>query len=172
MFRSTFTLGKAFDKLAQLPTVAARIFRERIGTEVSPDLQARVQEIMATAPGLPSSPFEFATEKSARFYFWLVTSSAFSAASDGAHWIRSGELENSWQVSVEYGAFTARIFVINKNYAAKYVYRGSHQVPGHERTGWGREEDEAAKLILREAKRATIVIWNDSVRQARKEVGL
>lgn len=172
MFRSTFTLGKAFDKLAQLPSVAARIFRELIGSEVSPDLQARVQEIMATAPGLPSSPFEFATEKSARFYFWLVTSSAFSAASDGAHWIRSGDLENSWQVGVEYGAFTARVFIFSRDPSAKYVYRGQHQVPGHARTGWGSQEDEAAKTILREAKRATVYIWNYSVRLARKEVGL
>jgi hypothetical protein len=172
VFGTTFTLGGAWAKLAQIPETAARIFREGIGTEISPDLQEQVRAVIGEPPGPPSSPFEFATEKSARFYFWLITSSVFSAASDGSHWIRSGELENSWQVEVSYGALSARISVISMNWAAKYVYGPKYQVQGHANTGWGSQYQEAQKLILANTKRVTIDFWTRCVRQAVKEVGL
>lgn len=172
MFRVKFTLGKAWDKLAQIPTVAARIFREGLGTEVSPDLQDMVLQIMAQTPGAPSEPFDFATAKSARFYFWLVTSSVFAAASDGTHWLRSGETENAWQVQVEYGALNARIRIVNPLPWSKYVYGPKFQVSGHARTGWGQQYGEAQKLLLQEAKRATVQFWTHCVKQAVKEVGL
>jgi hypothetical protein len=172
VFRTTFTLGKAFDKLMQIPERAAQIFRERLGSEISPELQSYVLAIMAETPGEPSSPFEFATLRSARFYFWLITSSVFSAASDGAHWIRSGEIENSWQTKVEYGALSANLTVFSNNPAAKYVYGPAFQVEGHRRTGWGEQYERAQKLVLQEAKRVTFVVWGESVRQAKKDVGL
>src|SRR5258706_6582580 len=172
VFRTTFTLGKAFDKLAQIPGRAAQIFRERLGSEISPELQSYVLAIMAETPGEPSSPFEFATLKSSRFYFWLITSSVFSAASDGAHWIRSGEIENSWQVEVSYGALNATIRVFSNNPAAKFVYgpNPNDQVAGHKHTGWGEQFIRAQKLVLSQAKRATFVVWRESVKQAAKEV--
>lgn len=172
MFQPTFRLGRAWAKLEQIPAVAARIFRERLGTEISPALQEDVRAIMAESEGEPVSPFAFATARSARFYFWLVTSSVFSAASDGTHWIRSGELEEAWQVQVQYGTFNATIRIVNPLPWAKYVYGPARQVPGHFQTGWGSQYARAQRLILQQAKRATIQVWHASVRQAVRELGL
>lgn len=172
MFRTTFTLGRVWDKLAGIPDAAARIFREKLGTEISPQLQEDVLAIMAQGPGEPSSPFAFATEKSARFYFWLITSSVFNAASDGNHWIRSGETENAWQVQIAVGTLKSTIRIINPKPWSKYVYGPAWQVEGHARTGWGRQYLEAQKLLLKAAKRTTLEVWTESVKQAVKEAGL
>ena len=169
MFNVQFKRSGNLERLRGLGDRVARNFRNRIGTEVSPDLQAGVLAIMAESPGVASSPFEFGGELSGvsgysnnnlsrRFYFWLITSGVFSGATDGKHWIRSGETENSWQTQISFGTFTGKFTLFTKNPAAKYLY-GPWQVAGHRNTGWGQQMNNAKTLVFQEAKRAVFDVF-------------
>ena len=168
MFRVKLTIGNAIQRLKAIPDNAIRIFRERIGTELPDAVQAQVLEIMAQEPGEPSSPFEFGSTLSARYYFWLITH--FPGLSDGEHWIRTGDLEHSFQTEVSYSGLGGKITVFSTRPDAAFVY-GPWQVMGHKNTGWGEQYAKAQKLILSYAKNLTFEIWDESVYQAAKEAG-
>jgi hypothetical protein len=171
MLRATFRPGQALAKVRQIPKRAREIFQQEMGIRLTESLLMDVRDVMAQTPGDPSSPFAFATEKSARFYFWLITSSVFSAATDGSHWIRSGDVENSWQVEVSYGTFSAKLRVFTTHPAAKYLY-GPWQVPGHRITGWNAQIEQARRLVYAQAKRVSVELYVEALKMAVKDLGL
>lgn len=168
MFKSTLTIGNVFQRLKSIPDRAAVKFRESIGAEVSGDLQMRVREIMAEEPGEPSSPFEFGSATSLRFWFWLITHNP--TLSDGEHWLRTGDLEAGWQTDVSYAGFSTTITVFNTRPSANVIY-GPKAVPGHERTGWPKNYERARALVLKEAKLAAFDTFGKAVYDAAREAG-
>ncbi len=168
MFRAKLTIGNAVNRLRSIPDRAIRIFQERINSDLQSSVEARVLAIMAEDPGVPSSPFEFGTVLSGRYYFWLITH--IPGLSDGDHWIRAGDLEHSFQTEVQFAGKTGKLTVFSVRPDAAFVY-GPWQVMGHKNTGWDQQYEKARRLVLTEAKNLTFDIWDESVYQAAKEAG-
>lgn len=78
-------------------------------------------------------PFEFATPKSRRYYFYLVNSGQVKTDSYG--YVRNGGYARSWNVDLEQNGTTYTLTVSSSFPAAQFV-GGLRQVPGHANTGW------------------------------------
>jgi len=78
-------------------------------------------------------PFQFATAKSRRYYFYLVNNGL--VPTDGYGYVRNGGYANSWNVDIDQTGNEYRVTLYSTFPAAKYV-GGERQVPGHTNTGW------------------------------------
>lgn len=158
-------------RLRELPQRAQRNIRRKIQTELQPELQQDVQTLLGDAPGPVSSPFEFGSELSKRFYFFLVSSNP--ELSDGEHWIRTGMLESGWRVTVSDRLRESLVTVSNiqrestgqKPFPARYVY-APWAVSGHIKTGWPELLTQTRELLRTKTHNRIYGLWGDSIREA------
>jgi hypothetical protein len=78
-------------------------------------------------------PFQFATPKSRRYYFYLVNSG--QVQTDDYGYVRTGGYANSWRVDLEVSGTEYTLSVYSTFPASQYV-GGLKQVKGHANTGW------------------------------------
>jgi len=155
-------------KLRELPARAKRIFRNKMQTEIRPILQEYVDNLFPElVPDGPISPFIFGSDASRKYYFWLIGQD--DTLTDGSHWIRTGDIENAWEVRFTGGIEESLFTIANVHPRAKYVY-GPFQVASHKLAGWGDELEIARQLIEEEARKQIIRIWRDSFQLATKGV--
>lgn len=83
-------------------------------------------------------PFQFATPKSRRWYFWAVRTGRIKTSN--GRYQRSGALGAGWQVSLFFSDSAVGMAVRNPRKEVKYV-TGKRQVPGHANTGWPKHEE-------------------------------
>lgn len=138
-----------------LPVRAQREFRRELQTQVKPEIEKDVQELVAPYPGPvvsgPDHPFEFATDKSRRFYF--------ATLGKRGPYVRSKQLFQSWTVRIGSQIRADMITILNLKSYSKFVY-GPRQVPGHRRTGWGGPNFQAGLDLTREhARQLVVTLW-------------
>lgn len=115
--------------------------------EVADDLLPYAQQFvtlrLGVVPRPAVHPFQFATPRSRRYYFYLVRTK--QVATDGKRYLRSGALPRGWKVQLIVKGGEFRIGIYNPARAAQYVYgtlvkdvgaARRRQVAGHRRTGW------------------------------------
>lgn len=150
------------ERLRDLPDRAQRKVRARIQTELKGELQADTDRVMETPPGPVSSPFDFATERSRRYWFVLVHENP--DMTDGQHYIRSGDMGSSFEVRVSDRLRESLISITNRKTAAVYVY-GQRMVPGHENTGY-REQVQRLRQEIRSKARIRINgYWRAAIKE-------
>lgn len=104
---------------------------------VAAEQEAAIVDDLSSVPGKAAMPFEFATPKSRRYYFYLVNSG--QVPTDGQHYVRQGGKPYGWYVDV--GDDPLIIEIGNTWPQAKWVYgnltqKPDSRVPGHINTGW------------------------------------
>lgn len=167
-FRMRLTVNQELlDRLRQLPERAQRNLRRELNTTFKEEMQDEVDKLIE-APGSPTFPFKFGTEKSRIFYLlWIRENPELS---DGEHWIRSKIIESGFNVEVSDRLRGNLITIRNIQPAARYVF-GPWLVPGHGETGWP-EVVERARPILQQLMIAKLeALWREAVRQAVKGQG-
>lgn len=103
-------------------------------------------------------PFQFATAKSRRYYFYLVNNGL--VPTDGYGYVRNGGYADSWNVDVSQSGNEFSISLYSTFHAAKYV-GGDRQVQGHTNTGWIKYNP-----ILNEASEFANRAFFETVRQS------
>jgi len=121
---------------------------------VKPEVQSLVQAELAPYPGEAVHPFAFATAKSRRWYF----ANRVPKGSKQGRYPRTGDLAQEWVVEVDRRRNEGFMSVRNTDPAAIYVF-GARQVPGHARTGWGRDFPQKIALISDTATDLIIDGW-------------
>jgi hypothetical protein len=174
-------------KLRLLTDRALVVLRRKLVQEFGPELQTFVDEEMAGGPSV-SSPFQFGGPENGKasreFYFWVVRH--IVGLSDGAHWIRGGEmgLESAWRVEVSDRLREAQIKVVNiqredkiralggrsagssqGTYPGNFVF-GPFVVPGHFRSGWPARIEEAREKLQAMMVERLQILWQEAVTEA------
>lgn len=121
-----------FATQVQVPAKAA------FNTQVRPGLLAELQ----FEPRPSVHPFEFATPKSRRWYFWALSEGKIPT--DGTRYKRTHMLSQAWKVGLTVGDNSIAFFAENKRKEEKFV-SGKRQVPGHRTTGWPLHGDTIMK---------------------------
>lgn len=177
MLRMKLTLNEELlERMRQLPIRVQRNIRRKIAVELAPELQADVSRLMGTAPGPSPSDFQFGSEKSRRYYFFLIRSNP--ELSDGEHWIRSGLLETSWIVEASDRFRVNQITISNnlrqstgtRDFPGKYVY-GSFAPEGHIETGWPAQAQQMRNIMQAKMRRVIRVMVRDSVNEGLRGEG-
>lgn len=150
-------------KLRELPDRSQRNVRRKIVTELVPWLEARANELMSEGMVLPSSPFAFGTQRSRKYYFWLIHNNPTLV--DDFHWIRTLRIEQSWQFEASDRLRAIQIHGRNAIPEARYVF-GPYQVAGHRNTGWDQRAEEVRQILQQESRREISRMWRDAVREA------
>lgn len=171
MFRMRLKVNE--DRLATLralPARAKRNLRRHLQTDFREYLQELVDTLLPSLePESAAYPFQFGTEKS-RWYYIHVMIPEGLVETDGAHYIRSGNMDDSWEVTVSDQLIENLVKITNPTEAARYTY-GPWTVAGHKISGWGAEFGVAQDL-LREAAIARLdVIWRLSIEEAARGIG-
>lgn len=153
------------ERLRQLPERSRRNLKRKMVTELGPELQKDVDELMSEPPGPVSDPFRFGSWESMIYYIMLVREDP--TLTDGKHWLRTTIIESGFRVEVSDRFSLTMIRVRNIQPKAKYVY-GPWQVAGHENTGWG-ENFAEIKAFLRQKMRTSVRrMWREAIKEARK----
>lgn len=97
--------------------------------EVRPHLLAELQY----EPPAAKLPFPFETEKSRRYYMWLVRTGKVKTAN--GHYVRSHKLSRGWKVGLSIDDELIVLSAENKARYEKWV-TGPRQVRGHAASGW------------------------------------
>ena len=179
MFKLSYSLRlRRIPRLRDLKTRAWRNLETRIQQNVVPRVEQDVIALLAPYPGPAVYPFEFATDKSRRFYFWRFK--------DRIPYQRTGAFGAAWSVVVNgqvggglfgllAGFITARpqtgritLDILNESDAAQYVY-GPRQVPGHANTGWGELIEANGPQMLDRAASYVVDEWPGAVVEAIEE---
>ncbi len=154
-----------FAAVRELPTRATRNFNRELQTTVKPELQRHVKDLVAVAPGPVVHPFQFATIRSRKAFF------ATRGFGRGIPTRRTNAIINAWTIEITRAGEKSYIILTNTNPASQYVYGTPHQrqVPGHFRTGWGKDLRPALALIQERATELIIDAWGKAVYQAAGE---
>ena len=149
-----------------LPATSYKMMHVEMEKTVKPAVQREVTDLVATYPGPVQYPFEFGTAKSRRAFF------ATKGFGRGIPTVRTGELGRSWLVRYRFAQTIGTLILENTDPAAKYVYgnKGQRQIPGHFKTGWGRDLPPALQLIDEYAVKLIIDAWGRSVGLAIKQL--
>ncbi len=116
---------------------------QKVGDLVVDADRDEVIEAMARYPQKAVHPFQFATAKSRRFYFWLVRTGRVKT--DGTRYLRNGQYARSWKLIGEMRAGRYVATILTTWDGAKWVggtlvknvsQARKPQVAGHKRTGW------------------------------------
>lgn len=122
---------------------------ESVLLDVANEVQERnkdtVLRVMSEYPqSLAKHPFEFATAKSRRYYFWMISQGMVNT--DGTRYIRTNKLAKSWKFEVITNKRGVGFIVKTNAKMARYVggtmaiskpsLAQQSQVAGHRRTGW------------------------------------
>ena len=105
--------------------------------------QQYIPQLAKYPPNRAKHPFQFATPKSRRYYFYLVNSGQVNT--DGYGYVRNGGYAKSWRVDVSNNGNEYTVTVESTFPAAKYV-GGNRQVAGHRNTGWQLYEPILAQI--------------------------
>lgn len=142
-----------------LPAASRKILNVEMEKTVKPAVQREVTDLVATYPGPVKYPFEFGTAKSRRAFF------ATQGFGRGIPTVRTGTLFRAWQVRYRFSEQLGALIIGNTTDYARYVYgfKGQRQIPGHARTGWGRDLPPALQLIDEYATKLIIDAWGRSV---------
>lgn len=115
-----------------------------IANEVQQRNNDTVLRVMAEYPSQAKHPFEFATPKSRRYYFWLIKQGKINT--DGTRYIRNGKLGKSWSFEVKTNKRGVAMVIQTSAKMARYVggtmaiskpsLARQAQVAGHRNTGW------------------------------------
>ena len=128
MFKLKLELNeRLLERLRQLPERSQRNIRRKIATELVPQLQEDVDELLTEPPGPVSIPFKFGSWESMIYYIMMVR--ADPTLTDGEHWLRSTIIERGFRVEASDRFRLTMITVRNIQPKAKYVY-GPWQVAG------------------------------------------
>lgn len=127
------------------PTFALEVVRDSFNQEIKPGLLAELRY----QPGPAKLPFQFATPKSKRYYFFAVRKGLIKTSS--GRYTRTGKLVQGWDTTVSISDNAVVMSVTNPAKAVRYV-TGSRQVPGHRNTGWP-------------LHRTTIDFWRDAAEE-------
>lgn len=156
MYKANVTIPKDVMLAYRTAPVKARDnFGPRLARNAVPKITRKAQELLGRAPGPVSRPFEFATDKSRRWYF----------ANRKAPYRRTGQIERGWQARLDRRLTEGQLTIINIYPAAGYVYGPGNpsasyrQVPGHRRTGWGRGFDALFRQLEAYATDVLIEEW-------------
>lgn len=105
-------------------------------------------------PGPAKMPFEFASEKSRRYYFWLVSQGKVKTAN--GHYVRSHKLSKGWRVGI---SADEDIVVMSAENRVKYErwVSGPRQIRGHAATGWVQRQK-------------TIAFWTEAAAESTMKV--
>lgn len=154
--------------LKDLPTRAQQQFRTELRTVVQPAVDKNVQTQLAPAPGPVVLPFAFSTDKSRRAYF------ATRGFGKGIPYQRTGAVEDSWTVTVAFQLRGDLLTIRNLRPESKYVFGTptQRQVPGHARTGWGRDFPRKILVIQEDATSRIIAAWFRAVKSAINTTGM
>lgn len=125
---------------------------------VRPRVMSLVQERLAPYPGPTHHPFEFATDRSRRYYF--------ASRKGKLPYPRTGDLGRAWRVDIDRRRNDGMIAVRNTSPAAIYVI-GAFQVAGHRNTGWGKGFPKTLETISNTATDLIIDGWYSIVTGAR-----
>lgn len=159
-------------KFKDLPLRAQRNLRRLIVTELGPELELIVKEMVAASPPRTNETFVFASDQSRKFYFWLLYNDP--NLSQNGHWARGGEgsIEDAWTVHVSDTLQETMIRVRNDRRKVKGISQGEYpaqylfRVPGHLNTGWlewkWRMEDELRTVL----RTRTMALWRQACREA------
>lgn len=103
-----------------------------------------VLRVMGEYPRNAIHPFEFESERSRRYYFWMVNNG--KVRTDGKRYIRNGKLGKSWKFDVITSKSGVALVIKTDAKMARYVggtmalsspsVARRAQVSGHRRTGW------------------------------------
>ena len=126
-----------------------------VANEVQQHNESTVLRVMGEYPNNARHPFKFATEKSRRYYFWLIKQG--SVTTDGSRYIRSGRLGKSWSFEVKTNRQGVALVVATSAKMARYVggtmaiskpsLARRSQVAGHRNTGWQAWVDRLNPLL-------------------------
>lgn len=138
-----------FRAVRDLRPRARRNFNRELERSVKPALQKTASRAF-TDPGPvvsgPNNPFRFSSDASRKYYFAKFRGNI-------PYRRRSPGISGGWIVEIPRSGEKSYIVVYNKYPESKYVYGTpmQRQVPGHTRTGWGRNNKAALAAIQREA---------------------
>jgi hypothetical protein len=149
-----------FRAVRGLRSNARRSFNQDLQTTVRPALQQTVTRLLGVDPGAVHVPFEFATDKSRRFYF--------ARFKGRIPYTRTGAILAGWLVEIPRSGEKSYVVVYNKVPAAQYVYGTplQRQVPGHRATGYGHDFKQRFITIQREAFDLITDAWYQAVSSA------
>lgn len=135
--------------------------------EVASDYEAEVARELGTVPPPAKLPFEFATPKSKRYYFWAVKQGLI--ATSNGRYVRRGKTPYGWRTDVEVQGNEYIIRIANTWNKSLYVYGTlsatgfDTRIPGHKNTGWQLAKPKAEAIARR--------IVQDLIRRVIKRVG-
>lgn len=128
------TFQQQVDDLSKIPEQII----DGLERQVVPKAQVRFDQKLNASPGPAKQPFEFATDKSRKFYLWAKRTGNLPTYETVRQWKIEGRRVDAntyeiWLVnnSIDSGVAGVR-GPVNP---AVYVY-GPRQVPGHANTGW------------------------------------
>jgi hypothetical protein len=154
-----------FAAVRELPTRTKRNFNRELQTTVKPALQKDVDALLKDEPPRTGRTFEFSTPESRRYYF--------AAFKGRIPYQRKHKLVKGWFVDIPRTSEKSYIVIGNSSPIAQYVYGSvnpyQRQVPGHARTGWGRNNRVAFALITEHGIELIIDAWGRAVYQAARE---
>lgn len=151
--------------MRELPDRTQRLLRNKLQVELKPELQKDVDMLFEQGPTV-SSPFEFGSDESRNYYFWLIRNNP--ALSDGSHWLRRGIVEEGFDVSISDRLRLNLILIRNIQPEAKYVF-GPWLVRGHAKTGWPNMFEVARQLIREKAVDRVVALAQEAVNEAKKK---
>lgn len=123
-----------FDEFRTLPTRHKRLFNAQVRTVVAPAGKRKVKELFAVDPGPVVHPFKFSTDLSRRAFF------ATKGFGRGLGAPRTGIIINAWTLEITRQGEKSYMLLVNPAAGSEFVYGSptQRQVPGHARTGYGR----------------------------------
>ena len=106
-----------------------RAFYATANNVILPQAQKQVEATLNRDPGPVKRPFEFATDKSRRFYFAVLK----------GPYKRTGDVRQ-WKLTLKaFSGQTVEVLLDNPTSYAQFVFgnpRGQYQSPGHAKTGY------------------------------------
>src|SRR5689334_19386307 len=122
------------------------LFEESVFDAYNREIKPFLLNELQYEPGPAKMPFDFETEKSRRYYFWLISQGKIKTAN--GHYVRSHALSRGWKVGLSIDPDLIVISAENKKKYERYV-TGPRQVRGHAATGWVKRQQ-------------TIDFWTDA----------
>lgn len=135
---------EAFPDVLQDEVIAA------FNRDIRPFLLAELQH----EPPAAKMPFDFETEKSRRYYFWLVSQGKVKTAN--GHYVRSHKLSRGWRVGISADEDLIVMSAENRVKHERWV-TGPRQIRGHAATGWVQRQK-------------TIAFWTEAAAESTMKV--
>lgn len=162
MYRTKISIPPdLFKAVRELRPCGRRNFNRELDRTVKPALQEIATRLFVNPGPVVSGaghPFEFSSDASRRFYF-----AAFKGRIPYQR--RTPGVVAGWIVEIPRSGEKSYIVVYNQYPESKYIYGTplQRQVPGHARTGWGRNNRAIFKAIEAQAFDLIVDAWYAAV---------